>query len=488
MEGKDSRWNPLNANSGTQSKPLDLVRELGPWAATSIVVGTMIGTGIFIIPAEMARAAGSISLVFAAWLVGGALSLFGALAYAELSAALPEAGGEYAFLSRAYGPKCGFLFGWMHCIVGSPTSIATIAAGSARFCGFLFPAAAASIFAVKIRLPFAAAAYDFRLTWAQPVAVAAIAGITAINYLGVRLGGRFQVALTAIKVAVILAVIGIGFWPGRGAHIDFDFHRAAAAGGASAGTHSYFSGLLVALVASLWAYDGWNNLPLVGSEIIRPEKNIPRALIGGVAAVAVLYMAVTAACFHVLPFDRVAASAHVVSDVMTQLLGYGAAAWLTAAMIVCALGALNSSILTNARVDYAMARDGLFFRFVAGVNPKYRTPARALVFQGCFASILALSGTFEELYSLYIFAAWIFYVLAVGAVWMLRRKEPNLPRPYRTWGYPVLPVLFVLGSLLVIGDVLAAHPYRCLAGTALTLSGLLFYRHWEKARTDETVA
>jgi basic amino acid/polyamine antiporter, APA family len=479
----------LNATSNPQRKPLDLVRELGPWAAMSIVVGTMIGTGIFIIPAEMARAAGSISLVFAAWLVGGALSLFGALAYAELSAALPEAGGEYAFLSRAYGPACGFLFGWMHCIVGSPTSIATIAAGFARFCGFLFPAAAASIFAVKIPLPFGAAAYDFRFTWAQPVAVAAIVGITAINYLGVRLGGRFQVALTAIKVAVILAVIGVGFWPHL---VHVDLHRvvepAARAASSAAGIHSYFSGFLVALVATLWAYDGWNNLPLVGSEIIHPEKNIPRALIGGVAAVGVLYMAVTAACFHVLPFDRVAASAHVVSDVITRLLGYGAAAWLTAAMIICALGALNSSILTNARVDYAMARDGLFFRFVAGVNPKYRTPARALVFQGCFASILALSGTFEELYSLYIFAAWIFYVLAVGAVWMLRRKEPNLPRPYRTWGYPILPVLFVMGSLLVIGDVLAAHPYRCLAGTALTLSGLIFYRHWKKTRTAETAA
>jgi basic amino acid/polyamine antiporter, APA family len=469
----------LNPIANTQSKPLDLVRELGPWAAMSIVVGTMIGTGIFIIPAEMARAAGTVPVVFAAWLVGGALSLFGALAYAELSAALPEAGGEYAFLSRAYGPSWGFLFGWMHCIVGSPTSIATIAAGFARFCGFLFPAAAASLFAVKIPLPFAAAAYDFRFTWAQPVAVVAIVGITTINYLGVRLGGRFQVALTAIKVAVILAVIAIGFWPGRLLHVNVDLHGVVETT-AGAGIHSYFSGFLVALVATLWAYDGWNNLPLVGSEIVRPEKNIPRALIGGVAAVGVLYMAVTAACFHVLPFNRMAASAHVVSDVMTRVLGYGAAAWLTAAMIVCALGALNSSILTNARVDYAMARDGLFFRFVAGVNPKYRTPARALVFQGCFASILALSGTFEDLYSLYIFAAWIFYVLAVGAVWMLRRKEPNLPRPYRTWGYPALPVLFVVGSLLVIGDVLAAHPYRCLAGTALTLSGLIFYRHWEK--------
>ena len=475
----------MNATSNTQTKPLDLVRELGPWAAMSIVVGTMIGTGIFIIPAEMARAAGSVSVVFAAWLVGGALSLFGALAYAELSAALPEAGGEYAFLSRAYGSASGFLFGWMHCIVGSPTSIATIAAGFARFCGFLFPAAAGSIFAVKIPLLFGAAPYDFRFTWAQPVAVAAIVGITTINYLGVRLGGRFQVALTAIKVAVILAVIGIGFWPGRVVHMDFDFHHAAAAA-SGAGIHSYFSGFLVALVATLWAYDGWNNLPMVGSEIIHPGKNIPRALIGGVATVGVLYMAVTAACFHVLPFDAVAASAHVVSDVITRVLGYGAAAWLTAAMIVCALGALNSSILTNARVDYAMARDGLFFRFVAGVNPKYRTPARALVFQGCFASILALSGTFEELYSLYIFAAWIFYVLAVGAVWVLRRKEPNLPRPYRTWGYPVLPILFVVGSLLVIGDVLAAHPYRCLAGTALTLSGLIFYRHWKETRGDGT--
>lgn len=452
------------------SRP-ELVRGLSGWAAAAIVVGTMIGTGIFIVPADMARSAGSVGLVLVVWVVGGALSLFGALSYAELGAAIPEAGGEYAYLRRAIGPVWGYLFGWMHSIVGRPTSIATIAAGLLRFWGFLVPAVATPIFTWHIALPFGSKPYDFVFTWAQPLAVVAIAAVTFLNCLGVRLGGQVQVALTIIKIASVLAVVALGFALGHGGATSF--HPLLPAAGMLT-----LGGFLTALVGALWAYDGWSNVNLVGSEVMNPQKNIPRALVGGVSLVGALYVLMTLACFYVLPFSAVAASTHVASDVVASVTGRGAASWLTAAMIICALGTLNSSILSGARVDYAMARDGLFFRSLAEVDERYRVPIRALIFQGCLAGVLALSGTFEELYSLFIFAGWIFYGLATASVFFLRRKEPDLARPYRTWGYPVVPALFVLGALALTVNLWIDRPWRCTLGLVLILFGLLFYGRW----------
>ena len=237
-------------------------------------------------------------------------------------------------------------------------------------------------------------------------------------------------------------------------------------------------GFFAALVAALWAYDGWDNVGLVGSEIQNPSRNIPLALVAGVSLVAVLYILTSGACFHVLPFAQAAASPHVVSDVIASVAGSHVASWLTVAMIICALGTLNSSILTGARVDYAMARDGRFFRVARGIHPRFRTPANALIFQGCLAAVLALTGTFQDLFSLYIFAQWIFYGLATAAVLRLRRTEPELARPYRTWGYPVVPVIFILGSIAVTASVLIARPLRAGLGLVVILIGLFFYRHW----------
>lgn len=445
------------------NQPPELVRVLGSWAATAIVIGTMIGTGIFIVPADMARTAGAPQAVYLAWILGGLLSLFGALAYAELGAAIPETGGEYAYLTRAFGARWGFLFGWMHSLVGRPASIATIAAGLLRFWSFLDPRVMHPLFAIPASNP----AGGFLFTWAQPLAVLAIVVVTAINYLGVRLGGRVQVLLTALKVGVIVAVIGIGFaWGPRSV----------------APHHAPFSptlpGFFAALVAALWAYDGWSNVNLVGSEVTAPERTIPRALLGGVSTVLLLYVLITAACFRLLPFEEVARSPHVVSDMMVRVAGPSAARWLTVAMIICALGTLNSSILSGARVDYAMARDGLFFRLARGIHPRYRTPARALLFQGCLASVLALTGTFEDLFSLFIFAQWIFYGLATASLMRLRRLEPDLPRPYRSRGYPLLPSLFVLGAAGVTLSVLLDRPVRSGLGLLVILAGLPFYRRW----------
>jgi APA family basic amino acid/polyamine antiporter len=460
----------------TLQKPaerLELIRALGGWAAAAIVVGTMVGTGIFLKPSEMASAAGSVSIVFAAWVVGGLLSMFGALSFAELGASIPEAGGEYAYLRRGFGPVWGFLFGWMHCIVGRPSSAASIAAGMARFIVFFIPAIGAPLYTFHIALPFHANhPTAFAFTWAQPLAVVALLVMTFINYLGVRLGGQVQVGLTIIKIASVLAIIFLGFaW----AHGRVENFRPIWPASPGWGT---FTGFFAALAAAMWVYDGWEDLNLVGSEVSHPERNIPRALIGGVAFVAVIFILFSAVCLYVLPFGVVAASQHVASDVVEAFAGHGAALWITLAMVISALGSLNSSIMSGARVDYAMARDGIFFRYAAAIHPRFRTPGNALILQGCLAGLMALTGTFEDLTSLFIFAAWIFYGLAVVAMFRMRRTEPDLPRPYRTWGYPVVPALFVVGALALTISIWIDRPVRSSIGLALILLGLMFYRHW----------
>jgi amino acid transporter len=463
-------------------KPLELVRGLGAWASAAIVVGTMIGTGIFLKPAEMAREGRTVSVVFAAWIVGAILSLFGALSFAELGAMIPEAGGEYAYLRRAFGPAWGFLFGWMHSIVGRPSSMASISAGMMRFLSFLLPVVAAPLFTVHIAIPGLSGwlrPYDFVFTWAQPLAVLWLVAMTGVNYLGVRLGGAVQIFLTAIKIISVVIVIGVAFFsPAPAARVPDPFWPAAGDGGGM-----ILRAFLAALAAALWAYDGWEDLNLVGSEVQDPQRNFPRALVGGVSLVAVIYLLFSAACLKVLPFENVAASPHIASDVVEHVAGRGAAAWITLAMVISALGSMNSSVLSGARVPYAMARDGIFFKIADGIHPKYRTPARALIFECVLASVMALSGTFEELTNLFIFAGWIFYGFAVVALFRMRKTEPDLPRPYRCLGYPWVPGLFVAGALALTFNIWLQRPGRSSIGLLLILAGLPFYRSWQKGHT-----
>jgi APA family basic amino acid/polyamine antiporter len=458
-------------------KRLELVRGLGAWASAAIVVGTMIGTGIFLKPAEMAREGRTVSVVFAAWIVGAILSLFGALSFAELGAMIPEAGGEYAYLRRGFGPAWGFLFGWMHSIVGRPSSMASISAGMMRFLSFLLPVVAAPLFTVHIVIPGLAGwlrPYDFVFTWAQPLAVLWLVAMTWVNYLGVRLGGAVQIFLTAIKIISIVIVIGVAFFsPAPAARAPDPFWPAL-----GDGSGMILRAFLAALAASLWAYDGWEDLNLVGSEVENPQKNFPRALVGGVAFVAAIYLLFSAACLKVLPFENVAASPHIASDVVEHVAGRGAAAWITVAMAISALGSMNSSVLSGARVPYAMARDGIFFKIAGGIHPKYRTPARALIFECALASVMALTGTFEELTNLFIFAGWIFYGLAVVSLFRMRRTEPDLPRPYRCWGYPWVPGIFVAGALALTFNMWLQRPGRSSIGLLLILAGLPFYKRW----------
>ncbi len=455
-------------------KRLELVQGLGAWAAMAMVVGHIIGTGVFLVPSTMTRATGSVGLVFLVWIVGGVLSLFGALTIAELGAAMPKAGGAYVYLKRGFGPVWGFLFGWMNNLVGKPASIATIAAGFLIFLGFFVPAVRTPIFTLHFHVPFTGHTSEFAFTWAQPVAAAAIAFMSLINYLGVRLAGRLQVVLTALKIGAILAVVVLGF---------------LFAGKRPPGTQPFFprsldlgllSGFLTAMVGALWAYDGWMDLTFAGSEIIEPQKNIPRALVGGTMTVGVIYLLANAVYFRVLPMEAVATAQNVASETVRVFAGARAAAWITAAMVLSAFTTLNSSVLTGSRVPYAMARDGLFFRVADGINSRYRTPAGAIAFQAVISCLMVLTGQFEDLFSLFIFAQWIFYALSVASVYGSRRKEPDLPRPYRTWGYPVVPGIFVAGGFALTLNLFIQRPVRSAIGLLLILAGLPFYNHWTK--------
>jgi basic amino acid/polyamine antiporter, APA family len=459
----------MGADQTGHSTGSDLVRGLGLWAATAIVIGDTIGTGIFLVTSDMARAVGSPAMVFAAWILGGIIVLFGAFCYAELGAAFPKAGGPYVYLSRGLGPLWGFLFGWMSSFLDRPVAMATLAAGFLRFAGFLFPVVETPLFRGHL------GGYDFTLTAAQPLAAFVVVIVTAINYLSVRLGGAVQMLLTSLKVGTILVIVVAGLLFGKHS-VPSAAPLAPPIGIGPIGA------LLTALVPAMWAYNGFNDLGDLGEEILHPQKNIPRSILLGLLTVAGLYLLANVVYLHTLDITQVAQSQHVASDVVRSFAGSTGAAWLTVAMAISALGALHVVTLTGARIPYAMARDGVFFPFARRVHPSFRTPTGALFFLGSVAALLALTGTFEELYSLFVFAVWIFFALTAIALLRLRRKEPDLARPYRTWGYPWTPVIFLVAAVALTVNLWMVRPVRSSLGLAVILAGIPFFYRWRKAK------
>ena len=449
----------------TRPNPPDLIRGLGLWSATAIVIGDTIGTGIFLVTSDMARAVGSAALVFAAWLIGGVIVLFGAFCYAELGAAFPTAGGPYVYLTRGLSPLWGFLFGWMSSFLERPVAMATLSAGFLRFLGFLFPIVATPLFTSHI------GGYAFSFTAAQPLAALVVVAVTAVNYLSVRLCGNIQIVLTSLKIGAILAIVAAGVLFGKG-------HSAAVATVMPPLGWRTVGAVLTALVPAMWAYNGFNDLGDVGEEIQHPGKNIPRAIILGLLTVGGLYLLANLVYFHALPFATLAQSQHVASDVVQTFAGSRGARWLTVTMAVSALGALHVVVLTGARIPYAMARDGLFFQFAKRIHPSFRTPSGSLIFLGSLAALLALSGTYEELYSLFVFAVWIFFALTAIALLRLRKKEANLSRPYRAWGYPWTPLIFLLAAIALTVNLWMIRPVRSSLGLLVILGGVPFYFRW----------
>ena len=409
----------------------DLSRDLSASHAAAVVVGTIIGSGIFLVPAEMMQAVGSATLVYLAWIVGGLLSFFGALTYAELGAMKPQAGGEYVYVRDGYGPLTAFLYAWTWFVIAKPASVATVVTGLVRILG-TFPIF--SFFSANV------VSAPFAITWGQIVAIAAAILISFLNYIGIKKAGEFQLVFTLLKIAIILGIVAVCF-SGLGSAANRGWHNFA---GTFAGAKGGIAGFMAALVAALWAYDGWNDLNMVAGEVKHPERSIPIALIAGVATVGALYMLMNAAVQYVLPANAIAASPRPASDAVALVIGRMGAAIVSAGMALSMLVTLNGTIMSGARVPFAVARDGYFFRALAQVHPRFHTPSVAIVVQAVFSIVLLLLGAnFRQLFSLAIFAEWLFYMIAGSTIFVLRRREPQAARPYRMWGYPIVPAVFV---------------------------------------------
>ena len=445
----------------------ELKRDLGLWGAVAIVVGTVIGSGIFLVPKAMVLKVGSPEMVFAVFVFGGLLSLAGALTYAELAAAMPEAGGEYVYLREAYGPLWAFMYGWTQMWVAKSGSIATLATAFFYYLTNFFP----QLDNVIAQLPF-----GLELRQGQILAMAVIAFLAFVNYFGVKIGGEVQVIVTIVKVALLALIIVVGLTAGQGTTANFHTSIPAIGG---------VSGFFAALVAALWAYDGWNNVSMVSSEIRNPQRNLPLALIGGSLAVMAIYLLANLAYFYVLPAAAVAGSDRVAAEMMRRIWGAAGANAVSIAAMISIFAALNGSILTGARVPFAMARDGLFFKSIGIVNPKYFTPSRSILALSAWSMLLVLSGRYDQLFTYVIFASWILYGMATASVLVLRRNRPDMERPYRTLGYPIVPVLFVLVAVLLIFNTLRESPRESIMGLALIAAGLPFYFYWKRQNSLE---
>lgn len=462
-----------------------LVRGLTSSDTTLLVIGTVIGTGVFLKSAVMAQEVGSPTLVLAAWIAAGLLSLAGALSYAELGAMLPQAGGEYVYLRHAYGDAPAFLFGWMRFSVAAAGGIAVLGVGFATFLSAVLP-----LTSVWVERTYKLLGQEIHWQFGtkQIVAVAAILFFSAVNCIGVVFGGRVQSVLTLMKVLGIAAIVlGVFFLSETATWENLKSNSGSAQriGVSAFGT---------AMLAALWAYDGWNAMPMVGGEVRNPERNIPRALIGGMLAVMAIYCLANLAYFYALSFAEVAtanSTSHphalpVATKAAQTFLGSFGGRLISIAFILSALGALNGLILSSARVPFAMARDGLFFSRFSAVSSASRVPVWSIIIQALWSSVLAISGSYDQLTDYVIFASWIFYGMTTSAVFVLRRKTPDKSRPYKTLGYPVIPFVFVLAALWLVINTLVARPVESATGLALISLGLpvfLYYRYHQRRKT-----
>jgi APA family basic amino acid/polyamine antiporter len=444
-----------------------LRRELGVWGAASIVVGTVIGSGIFLVPRKMLLETGSVELVFAVWIFGGLLSMAGALTYAELATLMPEAGGEYNYLRAAYGPFWGFLYGWTQMWVAKSGSIATLATGFFYYLANFRPELDDVLF--RIPVPLGSGGGPLEVSAGQLLAMGVILALGWLNWFGIRVGGGVQVAVTACKLLLIAWIIAAGL---TGEPAQDAAPLAQARGGVA--------GFFAALVAALWAYDGWNNLGMVASEVKSPQKTLPRALIFGTALVMATYLLTNFAYFRVLSPGEAASSDRIAAVMMQRVLGSWGADLVSVAAMISIFAALNGSILSGSRVPYALARDGYFFRPFGAVHARHATPGFSILALSAWSAVLVLSGRYDQLVTLVIFPSWILYGMATAAVIVLRRKMPGAQRPYRTLGYPVVPILFVLVAAFLTIQTLLHSTRESLLGLGLILCGLPFYVRWKK--------
>lgn len=447
-----------------------LVRNLGSFDSTMMMMGIVIGSGIFLTTGIMAQAVPSVPMILLAWLLGGLLILAGALTYAELGVSLPEAGGQYVYLREAYGHLFGFLFGWKMFLVNMTGSIAALGVAFAEYFGSFFPRLSTR----EIVLSAHIGGSTYTLSSGQLVAVAVILILTAVNYVGVAFGKTVQNVLTVFKIGTILVFIVLGFLFAGGVSMDLSINPE---GWSFA---QLLTGFGLAFVSVFWAFDGWNNINYVAGEIKNPKRNLKFALLTGTLGVTLLYFITNIIYFLALPLRDLKGVVTVAESASSSLFGSTAAGLISGMILISILGALNGAIFVGPRVYYAMARDGLFFKGVGGVHPRFKTPGFSLVIQAFWACLLALTGTFEQLFTFAMFAGILFWVLAAAAIFTLRKKRPGLPRPYKAWGYPVVPMIFIVALSGILLNTLIRRPVESLTGLALMAVGIPVYFMWRK--------
>jgi len=471
----------------------ELKRSLGFPSAIAIVMGSMIGSGIFIVSADIARTVDSPALLIAAWLITGFMTLVGALAYAELAAMMPKAGGQYVFLRESLGPLWGFLYGWALFLVIQTGTIAAVAVGFAKFLGIWMPSISGSHWVFHF---FKAGSVDIGLSTQNLTAIALILLLTVVNTVGVKAGAWIQNVFTSAKVLALLALIAIGFTVAATAqaiHANFGAHWSAFWRMGAPGTHvgwiEILKLLLIAQVGSLFAADAWNNVTFTAAEVHNPKRNLPLALVLGAGTVIVLYVLANFAYLTSLPLGAIqhAAEDRVGTAVLQQVFSGTGAKWMAAAIMISTFGCANGLVLAGARVYFAMSEDGLFFKQASRIHPKFLTPARSLMIQGLWASLLCISGTYNQLLDYIIFAELLFYILTISSLFILRRKRAEAPRPYRAWGYPALPALYIVLALGIDAVLLKYKPDYTWPGLLIVATGIPVYFFWARGKVASTV-
>ncbi|HAG90750.1 MAG TPA: hypothetical protein DCL41_02700 [Bdellovibrionales bacterium] len=436
------------------TKSTGLVRALGLRDSLAIVIGSMIGTGIFLKTTSMVQEVGAMHWVLLAWFVAGVLSLLGAFTYSELGAMFPEAGGTYVYLREGYGPLPAFLSGWVSFLVISPGSIAAYAVASVTFLN----------------------GYEWIREHQSFVVIGLIGGFSLLNGLAVSFGGRVQSFFTGLKIAMVL-LIALAIFYHVPSQESFLFSKSQSGGVLT------WSGFGMATLAALWAYDGWDAIARVGGEILRPQRTLPLALIFGILTVFGLYALINVAYFWALPLSEIQnansslypEALPVATKAVMSFMGDSGVQILSFVFLISTLGAMNGSILTSARVPYAMAKDQLFIRFLAKLSPHTHVPVRAIWFQSGLAMVMALSGTFDQLTNYVVFSAWIFYGFTGITLFVFRKKKPDLKRDFKVPGYPLVPALFVGMSLLLVINTLMESPFESFIGLCFLLSGIPAY-------------
>ncbi|HED06530.1 MAG TPA: amino acid permease [Ignavibacteria bacterium] len=458
-------------------KKTELVRGLGVTAAIMIVAGSMIGSGIFRKPATIAGQLLSPELLIIVWVLAGLITFIGALSNSEIAGMIDATGGQYVYFRKMYGDFTAFIYGWSILSVLQTGGQAAIAYVFAEYLGYFikFPQFSESISNFHFYIPVVGNIYPLVNFGTKAVAILAIAFLNIVNYFGVIFGGVVQTTVTFIKIATIaiLSVLLFSFGSGSLSNIYTGFQMPSVV------SHNLISLIGLALAGAFWAYDGWNNVTFVAGEIKKPKQNVPRALLFGTLIVIALYVLVNLAFLYVLPVNTMAKSPLVAASAAYVIFGNRGAEIISIAVIVSTFGSLNGSILSTARVPFAMARDKLFFKKLGKIHPKHGTPHTALLIQALWASILVLSGSFDTITNYVIFASWLFYGLGTFGVFVLRKKMPDAYRPYKVWGYPYLPAIFVVFSFLFLVNTLISNTKDAAMGLILILLGLPFYFFWK---------